>query len=40
MSESYKMFPDSDAAVGSREGAGRASPEMIAFASLMRGIHW
>jgi NAD(P)-dependent dehydrogenase (short-subunit alcohol dehydrogenase family) len=40
MSESYKMFPDSDAAVGSKEGSKRASPEMIAFASLMRGIHW
>jgi hypothetical protein len=34
------MFPDSDAAVGSKEGSKRASPEMIAFASLMRGIHW
>ena len=40
MSESYKMFPDSDAAVGSKERSERASPEMIAFASLMRGIHW
>jgi NAD(P)-dependent dehydrogenase (short-subunit alcohol dehydrogenase family) len=40
MSESYKMFPDSDAAVGAKEGGARASPEMIAFASLMRGIHW
>ncbi len=40
MSESFKMFPDSDAAVGAPEGRARASAEMIAFASLMRGIHW
>jgi NAD(P)-dependent dehydrogenase (short-subunit alcohol dehydrogenase family) len=40
MSESFKMFPESEAAVGSEKGAARASPEMVAFASLMRGIHW
>jgi NAD(P)-dependent dehydrogenase (short-subunit alcohol dehydrogenase family) len=40
MSESFRMFPDSAAAGGTPEGSTRASPEMIAFASLMRGIHW
>jgi NAD(P)-dependent dehydrogenase (short-subunit alcohol dehydrogenase family) len=40
MSESFKMFPESEAAGGAPEHASRATPEMIAFASLMRGIHW
>ncbi len=40
MSESFKMFPESEAAGGATAQASRATPEMIAFASLMRGIHW
>jgi short-subunit dehydrogenase len=40
MSESFKMFPDSSAATGTAAEGPRASSEMIAFASLMRGIHW
>jgi NAD(P)-dependent dehydrogenase (short-subunit alcohol dehydrogenase family) len=40
MSESFKMFPESQAAGGAPAGGNRATPEMVAFASLMRGIHW
>jgi hypothetical protein len=40
MSESFRMFPESEAAGGATAHASRATPEMIAFASLMRGIHW
>ena len=40
MSESFRMFPESEAAGGAPASAGRATPEMVAFASLMRGIHW
>jgi NAD(P)-dependent dehydrogenase (short-subunit alcohol dehydrogenase family) len=40
MSESFSMFPDSEAAGGAPARAAPASAEMIAFASLMRGIHW
>jgi NAD(P)-dependent dehydrogenase (short-subunit alcohol dehydrogenase family) len=40
MSESFSMFPESEAAGGAQARASQATPEMIAFASLMRGIHW
>jgi NAD(P)-dependent dehydrogenase (short-subunit alcohol dehydrogenase family) len=40
MSEGFRMFPESQAAGGSEPASTRASPEMIAFASLMRGVHW
>jgi NAD(P)-dependent dehydrogenase (short-subunit alcohol dehydrogenase family) len=40
MSESFKMFPESEAAGGAPAQGSRATPEMVAFASLMRGIHW
>jgi NAD(P)-dependent dehydrogenase (short-subunit alcohol dehydrogenase family) len=42
MSESFKMFPESAAAGGIAQpsGAEQASPEAVALASLMRGIHW
>ena len=39
-SESFKMFPESAAAAGSKEGNSKPSAEMIAFASLLRGVHW
>jgi hypothetical protein len=41
MSESFRMFPESQAA-GSTPCAreSQATPEWLAFASLMRGIHW
>jgi len=40
MSEAFTMFPESEAAGGPRAGATQVSPEVVAFASLMRGIHW
>lgn len=37
----YKMFPDSDAAGGKKEGQQPApSTEQVAFQYIMRGIHW
>ena len=40
MSESFRMFPESEAAGGPPLAAGEASPAMLAFASLLRGVHW
>jgi len=42
MNSAYRMFPDSAAARGERpeKGESRATQEQMAFASLMRGIHW
>ncbi len=41
MNSAYRMFPDSAAAQGRREGDGRPpTREAMLFASLMRGIHW
>ena len=42
MNSAYRMFPDSAAAQGKREGEGQRPPtsEAMLFASLMRGIHW
>src|SRR6056297_1230558 len=42
MNSAYRMFPDSAAARGEHPGKGesRATQEQMAFASLMRGIHW
>ncbi len=39
MGESFRMFPESQAA-GGGPSADEPSPQMIAFASLLRGIHW
>lgn len=40
----YKLFPESKAAKGEREGEGEAekapSTEAVAFAHLLRGVHW
>ena len=38
----FRMFPDSAAARGDKqqESAPQVSPEQMAFAYLMRGIHW
>ena len=37
----YRMFPDSAAARGRKgEEAPVVSPEQVAFAYLMRGVHW
>ncbi len=40
MNSAFRMFPDSSAAKGVSEDQAEASQEQIAFASLMRGIHW
>jgi len=40
MNSAFKMFPDSAASQGLRDHQAEASQEQVAFASLMRGIHW
>jgi NAD(P)-dependent dehydrogenase (short-subunit alcohol dehydrogenase family) len=40
MNSAFRMFPDSSAAMGVSEDQQQASQEQVAFASLMRGIHW
>ncbi|GIX35758.1 MAG: short chain dehydrogenase [Lysobacteraceae bacterium] len=41
MNTAFTLFPDSPAARGEKGGeAPQASTEQIAFASLMRGVHW
>ncbi|GGD42142.1 SDR family oxidoreductase [Pseudoxanthomonas indica] len=42
MSTAFELFPDSAAAKGDRKALKEAAPsqEQIAFASLMRGVHW
>jgi short-subunit dehydrogenase/thioester reductase-like protein len=44
LNQGYKLFPDSKAAKGEVEGEGAAekavSTEAVAFAHLLRGVHW
>ena len=42
MSTAFELFPDSAAAKGDPKGLQdeQASNEQIAFAALMRGVHW
>ncbi|MFN9032070.1 MAG: SDR family oxidoreductase [Betaproteobacteria bacterium] len=41
MNTTFRMFPDSDAAKGGKDGEKpKASADQIAFANLMRGIHF
>jgi NAD(P)-dependent dehydrogenase (short-subunit alcohol dehydrogenase family) len=40
MNSAFRMFPDSAAAKGVKDHQAVASQEQVAFASLMRGIHW
>ncbi|MCB1636780.1 MAG: short chain dehydrogenase, partial [Xanthomonadales bacterium] len=41
MNTAYQLFPDSAAAKGQKGGAeAPTSSEQVAFAALMRGIHW
>jgi hypothetical protein len=40
MNSAFRMFPDSAAARGGSEHQAAATQEQMAFASLMRGIHW
>jgi NAD(P)-dependent dehydrogenase (short-subunit alcohol dehydrogenase family) len=40
MSQGFTMFPESEAAGGAPGSDSQPTPEMTAFASLMRGVHW
>lgn len=41
MNTAFRLFPDSSASRGKKDGEGSSpTSEQIAFASLMRGIHW
>jgi hypothetical protein len=42
MNTSFRMFPDSDAAKGAKDGAPKPqmSADQIAFQTLMKGIHF
>jgi NAD(P)-dependent dehydrogenase (short-subunit alcohol dehydrogenase family) len=40
MNSAFRMFPDSAAAQGLNDHQAAATQEQLAFASLMRGIHW
>jgi len=40
MNSAFRMFPDSAAAKGLSDHQAVASQEQVAFASLMKGIHW
>jgi NAD(P)-dependent dehydrogenase (short-subunit alcohol dehydrogenase family) len=40
MNESFKMYPESEAAGGAQGSDTKPPPEAIAFASIMKGIHW
>jgi len=40
LNSAFRMFPESAAAKGVKDSQLEASQEQLAFASLMRGIHW
>jgi NAD(P)-dependent dehydrogenase (short-subunit alcohol dehydrogenase family) len=40
MTEGFRMFPESEAAGGAPGAESKPTPEMRAFASLLRGVHW
>ncbi len=41
MNSAFRLFPDSAAAKGESDaGEAKSSNEMVAFASIMRGVHW
>ncbi|MAM88228.1 SDR family oxidoreductase [Allohahella sp. A8] len=40
MNTGFRMFPDSAAATGQTDQKPKVSTEQVAFAALMRGIHW
>ncbi|OZG72044.1 short chain dehydrogenase [Hahella sp. CCB-MM4] len=40
MNTGFRMFPDSSAAAGDKDEKPKVSTEQVAFAALMRGIHW
>ncbi len=40
LNTAYKLFPESSAARGKRGSQEEMTPEAIAFAHVMRGVHW
>jgi NAD(P)-dependent dehydrogenase (short-subunit alcohol dehydrogenase family) len=41
LSQGYKMFPDTKAALGEKDGkSAEPSTESVAFAHILRGVHW
>ena len=40
MNTSFRMFPDSSASAGKKEGEVPQTADQIAFSQLMRGIHF
>ena len=42
LNTAYKLFPDSQAAKGKKDEARDKAPstEAVAFAHLMKGVHW
>jgi NAD(P)-dependent dehydrogenase (short-subunit alcohol dehydrogenase family) len=40
MNTGYRMFPDSPGAPGRKGEQTKVTSEQVAFAALMRGIHW
>jgi hypothetical protein len=40
MNTTFRMFADSDAAKGPKGEKAKATPDQIAYANLMRGIHF
>jgi hypothetical protein len=40
MNTTFRMFPDSDRAKGEKGDKGKATPDQIALANLMRGVHF
>jgi hypothetical protein len=41
MNTGYRMFPDTPSVGGVRKGEkARVSTEQVAFAAILRGIHW
>ena len=40
MNTTFRMFPDSDRAKGEKGEKGKATPDQIALANLMRGVHF
>jgi hypothetical protein len=42
MNTAFEMFPDSAAAKGDRKAlkSEHSTNEQVAFAALMRGVHW
>jgi NAD(P)-dependent dehydrogenase (short-subunit alcohol dehydrogenase family) len=40
MNTAFRLFPESTAAKGAAGGEAQPSSEQIAFASLLRGVHW